>query len=70
MSKYCVNFAVKSGLICLIDMAVFACHDDWQLGSFLTKHTHTHTHIHANGSWKDNKCHRLVYEPLASSDDN
>ena len=26
-------------MFCLGDMASFACHDDWRLGSFLTKNT-------------------------------
>ena len=41
------------------DMVLFACHDDWQLGSFSTKNT---------PMVLDTITNDIVYEPLARSD--
>ena len=41
------------------DAALFACHDEWRLGSFLTKNTPMVLDTIRNGT---------VYEPLARSD--
>ena len=46
-------------MFCLGDMASFACHHDWQLGSFLIKSTAIVFDTIING---------IVYEPLATSD--
>ena len=45
---------------CLGDMVLFACQDDWQLGSFLTKNIPMFLETVTNGT---------VYEPLARNDD-
>ena len=45
--------------VCLGDMALFACHDDWQLSALLTKNTPTVL---------DTTTHDTVYELLARSD--
>ena len=46
---------------CLRDMASFACHNGWRLGSFWTKNTPMVLDTIRNG---------IVYEPLARSDIN
>ena len=47
-------------MFCLGDMVLFACHDDWRLGSLPTKNT---------PMVLDTTTNDIVYEPLARSAD-
>ena len=57
--KICIVWTLLK-MFCFGDMAVFGCHGDRRLGSFLTKSTSMIIDTITNG---------IVYEPQARSDD-
>ena len=60
--KICIVWASLK-TFCSRDMTLFACHDDWRLGSFPTKNTPMVLDTIRNGI-----VHVHVYEPLVRSD--